>query len=1003
MPRTELDSAVNDLRKWFRLFSLQEFVAGDLVRLSPATPSVNANDPAAAPSLEPGSGDNSANVNGTVLQGGGEVPPLIDALASVIVKTQRGGLTSPGLINELVRISEEFKQAGVNNPQLANQAASFALKDIIAPFYEQEVRGNETGIPASISEILGDFANQDNGGINSNPNSPSKDAPTVSMIFNRSTRISLSNKNGNALSIFFNAIPTMEWSRAIPFLDVKFQFQRPSISSDNRPITPSTNRFLEGATPLTSSPLTDSFDLKLHTAVSRDKTFELAGNANPDGVGEAGTELFLLPQTLINANADNGEEFRVTPIIDKFRPLASLRKFEVDVSQAAGVMSYRTAKLSFTLHDRSRLNEIADFIKAGLYNKTEMLIEWGWEHPDKNKGNAFAAFINALKIKEKYQISNYDLQMKANGEVDINLSIFTKGGVDMFTSKIADSDASMEPQEFIRQLQERISQLRQRVFKQNQRFVEEIRGQQILNMAGDNNANLSLSPALRRELRKTLSQLTSNPSESAKELRSALEELFGTDGTDGAAAELSNTISEQINKKMKLIKGRTPEQGGIERTPDPFLDPSIFNDGLKRGEKFEQFVSLAKLMLLFVIQPLARTKKFDDIQVIFYNLNNQAGFGAHTNLGEFPIEIGNFQKNFKKLATQRRTANISVREFISFVSNRYLEDISNPLYGLRDFYRYEPDKETGKRNIPVKKFRNNPTALNSAIEEKMREAGVPDGIFELPHIDMYVECVPASPENEGDPTNIFEGLTVLRIHVFDRKSTAFESQQAFLAAQRRDSIRTLGNISLDVAREESEEGKKERTAIKELVRKAKERELIEVITPLDGKGSDQVVRFKGGPREIKNFIAETMPTIIFGTNNTAVLEAGLRTMQDQKLTTINMINAGDKGDLTPNGGATNGLPIRLFPAQMNMRTFGCPIIEFTQSMFCDFQTGTSFDNIYAATKIQHSLEPGKFYTSITWTPLDAYGQYQSVVENVGAAIAVLSDFDGSDQPIGVGG
>lgn len=992
-PRNELDFAVNDLRKWFRLFSLEEFVAGDITQVSPAAPAGEQSD-----SLEPGGGGTSANVAGSVMQSGGEVSPIVDSLASVIVKTQRGGLTSPALVEELVRISEDFKQAGIGNPQIATQAANFALSDIISPFYEPEVRGNETGIIASIKEVLGNFANQDNGGINSNPNSPSKNSPTVSMLFNRSSRIALSNKNGNALSIFLNAIPTMEWSRAIPFLDVKFQFQRPSISADNRPITPSTVRFLAGSSILADVPTGAGgdkyFNLKLHTGVSRDKDFELTGDSNPNGTGEAGIELFTMPQTMVNANSSDASEFRVAPIIDKFRPLASLRKFEVDVSQAAGMMSYRTAKLSFTLHDRSRLNEIADFIKAGLYNETEMLIEWGWEHPDKNKENAFARFINALKIKEKYQISNYDLRMKANGEVDIDLSIFTKGGVDMFTSKVADSDDSMEPQELVRQLQERISQLRKRVFKQDQRLVEEIRGQQILNMAGDNNANLKLSPELRRELRKTMSQLDQTPSESAKELRDALKDLFGTDGTDGKAAELEETIANQIDRKMQLIKGRTPDQGGIARTPDPFIDPGLFNEGLKRGEKSEQFVSLAKLLLLFVVQPLARTKKFDDIQVVFYNFNDHAGFGARTNLGEFPIEIGNFQKNFKKLATQRRTANISVREFVSFVNNRYLEDISNPLYGLRDFYRYEPDRETGKRNIPVKKFKNNPTALNSAIADRMREAGVPDGIFKLPQIDMYVECVPASPDSEGQPTNIFDGLTVLRIHIFDKLATAYESQQAFLAAQRNDSIRTLGNINID--RDASEITKQERAQIKQLVDKATERGLVEIIRPVDGQGFDNAVRFKGGPREIKNFIAETMPTMFYGVNNTAVLDAGLRTMQDQKLTTINMINAGDKGDLTPNGGATNGLPIRLFPAQMNMRMFGCPIIEFTQSLFCDFQTGTSFDNIYAATKIQHSLEPGKFYTSVTMTPLDAYGQYQNVVEKVGAAISILSDFDGSD-------
>lgn len=998
MPKSALDDAVNELRRWFLLFSLEEFVTGDLVRkIIPQSSSAIPNI------LEPGNDAIGINIGGAIVQPGGEISATIQALSSIIVNTQRGGFTSPVLIERINSVFREFQQAGALNPPILSKFKD--LTNIITPFYEPEVlAGSITNISlgslVSIKDVLGPLADQKNGGINSNPQAPTKDTPTVSMIFNKSTQISLSNKNGNALSIFFNAIPTLEWSRAIPFINIKFQFQRPSISVDNRPITPSIIRFLEGSAQLVKTSNApggsvisaigggaDSFNLKLQTASSIDNNFALTGDVNPDGIGEAGTELFLLPQTMINADSNNSEEFRVTPIIDMFRPLASLRKFEVDISQAAGVISYRTAKLSFTLHDRSRLHEIADFIKAGLYNKTEMLIEWGWEHPDKSGNNVFADFINALKIKEKYQISNYDLQLKTNGEVDIDLSIFTKGGVDLYTSKIADSDDSIEPQELIRQLQERISQLRQRVFKQDQRFVEEIRGQQILSTAGDNNSNIELTPALARELKKTLSQLSDNPSEGAKELRKALEELYGTDGTDGLARTLGKTISKTINDKISLIKGKPILLGGT-KTPDPFLDPDNFTP-----LKSEQYVSLAKLILLFVIQPLARTKKFDDIQVIFYNLNDHAGFGANKNLGEYPIEIGNFQKNFKKLATLRRTANLALQEFIRFISNRYLEDISNPLYGLRDLYReYEADKETGSRPIPKRKFANNPTALNNIIESRMREAGIPDGIFKLPQVDVYVECVPAAPNGEGQADSIFEGLTVLRIHVFDKLATSFEGQQSFLSAQRRDEIRSLGNIT--ASRENEGQFK---ASVQDIVNKAKESKLIEIITPLDGKGSQTVVKFKGGPREIKNFIAQTMPTMFFGVNNTAVLDAGLKTLQDEKLTTINMINAGDKGDLTPNGGATNGLPIRLFPAQMNMRLIGCPIMEFTQSLFCDFQTGTSFDNIYAATRIQHSLEAGKFYTSVTMTPLDAYGQYQSAVQKVGDAIAILSEFDGTND------
>jgi len=409
---------------------------------------------------------------------------------------------------------------------------------------------------------------------------------------------------------------------------------------------------------------------------------------------------------------------------------------------------------------------------------------------------------------------------------------------------------------------------------------------------------------------------------------------------------------------------------------------------IERGDDKRKFVSLAKLMLLFVVQPLVETNKFDDIQLIFHPFNDNAGPARELNIGNFPIDIGTFQKNYDRVAKLRRTANLSLREFLNFISNKYLEDISNPVYGLRDLYRYETNKETKEIQVLVNKsLANDITALSQRVENNMRAANVPDGNFKLPQVDIYIEAVSGVPSTEGQSEDAFEGLTILKIHVFDKHATAFAAQSDFLSAQRDDAIRTLGKAANSVV-----QGETTSTDLQVLVDNAGRdgANLIERIEDEDGES--EVYSFIGGPKEVKNFISKTMPTMVFGASNTAVLDAGLETIQDQKLSTINMINSGDRGDLTPQGAATNGLPIRVFPAQLNMRSFGCPIMEFTQTLFCDFQTNTSIDNIYAATKIQHVLEPGKFVTSTTMTPLDAYGQYQNIASTIGAAITKLGGY-----------
>jgi hypothetical protein len=68
---------------------------------------------------------------------------------------------------------------------------------------------------------------------------------------------------------------------------------------------------------------------------------------------------------------------------------------------------------------------------------------------------------------------------------------------------------------------------------------------------------------------------------------------------------------------------------------------------------------------------------------------------------------------------------------------------------------------------------------------------------------------------------------------------------------------------------------------------------------------------------------------------------------------------------------------------------GCPIIEYAQQLFVDAQTGTTIDDIYTVTGIEHDIENGKFVSSMTLTPLMSYGKYFTATNQIGAAIKIL--------------
>jgi hypothetical protein len=54
---------------------------------------------------------------------------------------------------------------------------------------------------------------------------------------------------------------------------------------------------------------------------------------------------------------------------------------------------------------------------------------------------------------------------------------------------------------------------------------------------------------------------------------------------------------------------------------------------------------------------------------------------------------------------------------------------------------------------------------------------------------------------------------------------------------------------------------------------------------------------------------------------------------------------------------------------------GCPMINFGQMIFFDFNTNTSVDNAYIVTGIKHSISPGKFETDLTLTLADCYAKF----------------------------
>jgi hypothetical protein len=937
--------------------------------------------------------ENSNTVQGEGGEVGGSLPQLSNSLKQIIkllIDTSEGGVTTKNIIVNL------------NNYSGANAAE--INRNIKIYYGTTRLNGAENDQTPTVESMLGAIRRAP---INSNVNSPSKTNPGLAAIEVNHVHITPASKNTNAISIFMNGIPTIELSRAVPYIDIQFQFTREPTNGQNKAQTLSLYKFLEGSK--TVSP--GSTDRAILDATKT--TTEIAGEER-QGIATASMELFTAPQTLVNANEEHNREHRANPVQDKFRPFLTLKDLTIEIQPSGGLMSFKSGKLEMVLHDKSRLSEMADFISPSLYGGTEILLEYGWIHPDGPEAmNEYANLINGMRSKEKYGIYNSSFAFDDNGQVQITLQIAMRGGPEFRTETIGDSSDG-NVRNIVRQiedLQRNVGELRRRRQQNRPPGAREIRGIQILDAAEDARSHLVLGTDLRNALRDFQNDVRrANGNPLLTQLNEQITQLFGNASRPNAnqplATQLLATVRNSIRERFETTM----------RGDDPFLvedsdqaghasNSGARSRGTSNNNVGRPKVSLGKLLLAFIGEPLAATHKFDDIQLIFYPFNSYAGVARDKNIAQFAVDKNYFVNQYTqyRLNNTSRTGNVQLRDFLGFIATTIIDDSAAESYGLQAFRHRETG--TGDNQTTLSEpIRADAATTQSTIDNALRHV-TPDGSFRMPQIDFFIECVPEDPGKVNDATQL-QGedivnesnlKSILKIHVFDKQNSGYDSLGSLLGALRDDFIMHVappeGNTP--VANSHNQ-------ASNDVLQRASNQQngIIRPINNTRQPNGDNAVPFPrgvyeiiGGPQQIKEFVMKTMPYIIQGNGATAVKRAALSSMNDPALTTVNMLRSFRASPLEPNGERPGGLPLQIIPCELSMTTFGCPLIDFAQQFFIDFNTSTTADNIYGVIGLSHNIGPGKFDTEIRLTPLDAYGRYTSLIERLGATANVMDNME----------
>lgn len=916
-------------------------------------------------------------------------------------------------LDRLLYYMEQPKQSNIDlsvlSPNQSTGASTKTKSDIISVLFKiMDV--SDGGLSAKqIAKLLNDFATNDGSAkseidkfislyVDGNTLQPNnliapiikQDKMKLSIIQVDTIRITPAGRDVGAVCALLTMIPTIELSRCVPYLTIDVQTGRPPISGDNRVQGLTINKFLGGAYDVSTSQ-----NEKLLVMALQGQASMTDGTDTKTAVDTtvSGMELFTSPQTLNNPDPTI-DALRAGVALDKFKPFMSIERFSVELTPQVGFFAYRTADLDITLHDRSRLSEIADFIRADLYGTTELSIEYGWSHPDTSGDNIYADLLNSMRAKEKYGIVNSQFSMTKNGEVKIKLKLFTRGMSDFQTVRIGDQKSAVDAIRAVRNLQKSIAAIRAKLSQSNDSGNKEIRGEQhLFSNSEDIGSALVLSDQSRSVLMKFIDNAAKSSNGDIKDLAKALTDLYGKNGKGSqAVADLNKSVASTISAKLNGFKKATKKD-------DPFLFSAKEKLNKVKDIKIDTdrtgYVSLGRLLATFVGLPIATQgeEKYDDVQLIFYPFNAKAGACSNHNIAEFIIKINELEKGLEAIA-RSRGLQLSLRDFMQYISNNFIDDVANPAYGLSNFYSTEIDPKTGVRTQPSGRPKNlEATKLYDHVQARLLQIGSQDGVFKPPQIDLIIETVPAVAIDSGQLQSAEKLRTILKIHVFDKCATAYEGISSLILASREEDLRTIGNVANNVASEHAR-------VFNETIKRANTAGVVVSATDVKAK-LEKVNASISEPGNVYNitfdidklraFIRQNVPTLTYGSNNTGIKDATFSTIQNPNLSTIHMLRAGDAGPLAPSGLTKSNLPLRTLPAKVSMTTVGCPLFSYAQQMFLDFMTNTTIDNIYGINKLTHEISPGRFESKIDFVPLDAYGRYESLPNQVGTMLQQLDD------------
>jgi len=879
--------------------------------------------------------------------------------------------------------------------------------------YDAKAQGTDytNSCKSTIRDVL-EFATDNP--INEKGETPSKESPGLCVMQYHQPALNYANRDTGAAGIFMHAIPSIEMSRCVPYMDCQVITAVPPVVSSGEDAAKqsfigegiSIYKFLEGRKELTGdmASWTPWLEARQEQGIPPlNDTTPTNEPGEPAKITAAGMEIFTSPQTLTNGNepfSDIGPapavplpmvSPRATPVIDKFRPLMTLKELNIKVAPSVGLLTTKTCEMTLVLHDRSRLSEISQMVAPGELNRVSFLIEFGWSHPDPS--SPYGALLNSMRSREKFGVMNSAYTFQPNGEVEITLKLISKGSHEMQYKLITDTPECQHPMKSLNNLMKEITDLKKRIKGMDKDYAENLFGDSIMGKCNSVSALMKMEPKhIKKILKEIKSMNKAAAGESSPDLSTALS-VCATAFEDSLKDMKSyqEAIDALIQKKFANIK-KYKKHGTNLNFHDPFLKPGPANGTDINGQKY---VSMAKVMLNFIGEPIAASGRYDEVQMFFYPMNPWCAFARDDDTGSFPIDKEVFIAKMNTRLKQSPTFNLGT--LVGFLNKHFYANMACAAFGFGSLYT----RGKGGKAEVSKKYKSKKGAKKGRKikQDCMAKAygTTTDLKFKKPSIQIQIETVPGM-NKQGLPD---DSISICRIHVYDSAAASYPGFAEMWNSVRTDNAGLVNTSAAAIASPKTDpatvpDHKGTFAAQMKLLGTMGEGvvqfvdEKGAVVDGMEGGEGKVFARIKGGPAGLRYLFSRYMPTIRYGSEFSAIIGCNLATNSDPKMQVIYMQREAKDPNI-PDAEMDDGLPMQAMPVKLSMESFGCPQIHVGQQFFVDFGTGTTLDNIYRIGSIDHKLAPSEFTTTFDMYPMGATGAYNNMLDKINKAVVDTKD------------